>query len=391
MSEPWRLGYLEPWTVETEPLPDDLKHLIYQYQERESQDALPHVVEQIPMKRTVMGLDSPHQMGDHTPYDILERAAVYSLTSHFTLIEPGAANRGAHRHLSAPTLFCVKGQGWELNDEVLYEFGERDMLTVPPYTIHQHGGNDDEDTLIYVPETGRIAYTIGGSVGAREQVKFSDQPKFPEGTQPLYSDNGELEGYRIKKGVLGIEEDIDVKLGADPKVEEVFQARHTAGPYEGRVENTYDRYVQLFHEEASYCKRVDHVVKFDEQPWELTRQGHLKWVVHPRTEVAAKDKWIYFQEIPPGSSSGKHRHAYEELIFVLDGKGHDVHDGERWEWKSGELIVIPAMTEHQHFASEDGRTLTLHAMPRMYEGLGLGGIEQIEDCPEWESEVAAHG
>lgn len=386
MNESWRLGSLDPWKEDVGEVSDTVKEMVYQYGENETATSLPHVVAQLPMRPTVMGTDSPHQTGDHTPYDILTRAPLYSMTSHFTRVDPHAPKRGVHRHLGAPTLFCTSGKGWELNDDEEYLFEQYDMLVVPPYTVHQHGGDEDLGCVIYVPETGRIGYTLG-SLGGREQHKLGEKPSFPDGTEPLYGDNGELKGYRIKKGVLGIPEDIEVVLGPDPEMDAVFVARRSAKSYEGEPETTYDRYLKMLYDEAEYCRKVAHVVRFADEPWELTRQGKLKWVVHPSTECAAKDKWIYFQELPPESRSGLHRHAAEELILVLEGRGYDVHEDERWNWEMGDLIAIPAMMKHQHFSLGE-RVLTLHSMPRTYTNLGLGGIEQIADCPEWVMEHA---
>ena len=148
------------------------------------------------------------------------------------------------------------------------------------------------------------------------------------------------------------------------------------------MENTYDRYVKLIHDEADFCRRVDHVIRETEQPWEQTRQGKLKWMVHPETETATNHTYMYFQEIGPGSRSGQHRHISEELILVLEGRGYDTHDGERWQWDQGDLICIPPMTVHQHFNTGSSRVLLLNCMPSVYTDLGLGGIEQLEDAPE---------
>jgi len=375
---------LEPWKHDHSEHPDEVKRLVHQHMEDRTAGALPHVIEQLPKQPTVQGMDSPHQAGDHISYDMLTRAPHYLLTSHFTSIRPGAPVRGSHRHISAPTLFCLDGRGWERNDDAYYEFDGLDLLVVPPYTIHQHGGFDDVGAEIYVPETGRIHHIMG--LVWREQHKLSEKPTFPDGTEPLY-EGEELVGYRIKRGVLGIEEDIDVMLGAEPQREAAFKGRRESGSSTGEPQDTYERYVQLMHDEADYCREVDHVVRGADRPWEFTRHGKLRWYVHPRTETASKQKWIYLQEIASGSRSGRHRHIAEELILVVRGRGYDVHDGHRWDWKEGDLICIPTMTDHQHFVAGDEDALLLSAMPSHYTFLGLGGIEQFEDAPEFEPEV----
>lgn len=373
---------LKPWQdVRKAIAPDQVKRFVYQRNEDDRVASLPHVLDQLGKKKTVQGYDSPHQTGDHVAYDMLTRGPHYLLTSHFTEISPNAPVRGIHRHISAPTLFCLAGKGWEWNDEVTYRFETYDLLVVPPYTRHQHGADKDVGCQIFVPETGRVHHLLG--LTWREQHKLSEKPTFPEGTEPMYDERGTLKGYRIKKGVLGIAEDIEVILGTEPQRDETFAARRAVGAWEGPVENTYDRYLRLMYDEVDFCRTVDHCAREADQPWELTRQGKLKWLVHPDTKVAANHKWIYFQEIAPGSRSGRHRHIAEELVLVLEGRGYDVHDGRRWNWDQGQLICIPAMTEHQHFNAGGGRAVLLHVMPGHYTHLNLGGIEQLEDAPEY--------
>lgn len=105
----------------------------------------------------------------------------------------------------------------------------------------------------------------------REQIKFADKPTFPDGTEPLYDTDKKLIGYRIKKGVLGITKDIEVILGPEPNREASFQARRNAGNRTSPVENTYDRYMKLMHEEADLCRHAPHVVLEKDEPWESTK------------------------------------------------------------------------------------------------------------------------
>ncbi|MBF4769396.1 cupin domain-containing protein [Nocardioides agariphilus] len=379
-----QLDTLQPWKQDHSQYPDVVKRLVYQNMEDSRADSLPHVLDQLPMKPTVQGMDSPHQAGDHISYEMLTRAPHYLLTSHFTGIAPKAPVRGIHRHISAPTLFCLEGRGWESNDGVIYNFDMHDLLIVPPYTAHQHGGDEDEYALIYVPETGRVHHLMG--LVWREQIKLNEKPSFPQGTKGLYKD-GQLIGYRIEKGVLGITEDLDVLLGSEPKREATFNARREAPPWEGEVANTYDKYLKLMHDEAQFCREVDHVVRAKLTPWEMSRHGKIRWYVHPDTVTASKQKWIYMQEIPAGSRSGRHRHVPEELIYVVQGEGYDIHDGKRWDWKAGQMICVPTMTDHQHFSTGSEPAILLSTMPAHYTFLGLGGIEQIENAPEWEEEL----
>jgi quercetin dioxygenase-like cupin family protein len=373
------MSYIEPWQDQS-TVPDQLKRLLFQSTEDRKAHSLPHVLKPLPSKQTVMGKGSPHQTGDLTCYDILTRGPLYCFASHIIDIAPHVPVRGIHRHIAAPTIFCLKGKGWEMNDGVTYQFETHDMVCFAPYSVHQHGG-DAEVGCMMISLATRLFHTFG--LMWREQHKMTEKPTFPDGTEPLYDAEGKLKGYRIKRGVLGIAEDIEVVVGPEPKLEEVFQARQRSTPSEAPATDTYDRYLKLYHDEVSYLRRVDHVVHDNKEAWEWTPQGKLKWFVHPAIETGGRQVWAYLQEIPPRSRSGKHVHVAEEQILVIEGCGYDVHDGARSNWEAGDFICVPRMTEHQHFNSGDSRVLLLSAMPSPFTDVGLGGIEHLEDAPEY--------
>ena len=55
------------------------------------------------------------------------------------------------------------------------------------------------------------------------------------------------------------------------------------------------------------------------------------------------------------TKSGKHRHQGGLVIYVIDGKGYSVINGERVDWEKGDLVLLPLEkggVEHQHFNSD---------------------------------------
>jgi uncharacterized RmlC-like cupin family protein len=113
----------------------------------------------------------------------------------------------------------------------------------------------------------------------------------------------------------------------------------------------------------------------------------------------------YMQIIPPGSRSGRHRHLAEECLYVLEGRGYDLHQDcdveitdtyhwtpqaevKRYEWEAGDVIYIPPNTIHQHFnASADKPARLISATNRIYKACGLNDLEQLEDAPEYHPAV----
>ena len=62
----------------------------------------------------------------------------------------------------------------------------------------------------------------------------------------------------------------------------------------------------------------------------------------------------YVCEIPPGKELAPQRQLFEEMIYVLDGRGSTtVSNGAgaklSFEWKAGAIFAIPLNTTHQHF------------------------------------------
>ena len=144
------------------------------------------------------------------------------------------------------------------------------------------------------------------------------------------------------------------------------------------------------------------IVKPAEMPWEMARQGILKHLLNEQMNTRMETVDAYMQIIPPGSRSGKHRHLAEECLYVLEGRGYDLHQDcdveitdtyhwkpqkeiKRYDWQAGDVIYVPPNTIHQHFNADPQRPARLiSAINRIYKHCGLNDLEQIEDAPEYE-------
>jgi len=139
--------------------------------------------------------------------------------------------------------------------------------------------------------------------------------------------------------------------------------------------------------------------------WEMSRQGLLKHLINEGMNTRMETVDAYMQIIPPGSRSGKHRHLAEECLYVLEGRGYDLHQDcdveitdtyhwkpqdevKRYEWEAGDVIYIPPNTIHQHCnASADKPVRLISATNRIYKACGLNDLEQVENAPEYDPKV----
>src|SRR6266478_5197587 len=76
---------------------------------------------------------------------------------------------------------------------------------------------------------------------------------------------------------------------------------------------------------AARRRRAGAGVHPEEMPWELSRHGLLKHLLNEGMNTRMETVDAYMLIIPPGSRSGKHRQLAEECLYVLEGRGYDLH------------------------------------------------------------------
>ncbi len=151
------------------------------------------------------------------------------------------------------------------------------------------------------------------------------------------------------------------------------------------------------------------IVRPQEMPWEMARQGLLKHLLNAQMNTRMETVDAYMQIIPAGSRSGRHRHLAEECLYVLEGRGYDLHQDcdveitdtyhwtpvaeiKRFEWEAGDVVYLPPNTIHQHFnASTEQPARLVSVINRIYKYSGLNDLEQIEDAPEYDPAVILTG
>ncbi len=97
------------------------------------------------------------------------------------------------------------------------------------------------------------------------------------------------------------------------------------------------------------------------KPW--SRMGGLGAYVNLFGEELSGGNYI--SEIPPGQSLKPQRHMFEEIVYVLSGRGATTfwtHEGEpkgTFEWKEQSLFALPPNIGYQHFNGDEKRPARL--------------------------------
>ena len=158
---------------------------------------------------------------------------------------------------------------------------------------------------------------------------------------------------------------------------------------EGR--NLWDELIAMRDAQREEVDKSVWLIKGKDLPWENNKQGIMRWYMHPllRTTCINTMK-IFVQEIPPGSRSGRLHHPGNQVIFILEGRGYTVLDGQKYHWSKNDVVQLPLRTKGvtvQHFNADPDRPARFVACePNAFQSSGVdrgSGFEQIEVSPDY--------
>jgi gentisate 1,2-dioxygenase len=146
-----------------------------------------------------------------------------------------------------------------------------------------------------------------------------------------------------------------------------------------------------------YAARLD-VVKSSQMPFERSPDGLIKHIINERMDTKECCIDAYMQFLPPGKASGKQRHLSEEIVYVVEGRGYDLHwdvkfdcreefvweweeTPRRFEWSQGDFVYIPPYCAHQHVNADpnnEARIIVVNS--RIVRAMGFDWFEQLENA-----------
>jgi uncharacterized RmlC-like cupin family protein len=146
-----------------------------------------------------------------------------------------------------------------------------------------------------------------------------------------------------------------------------------------------------------YAGRLN-LVKAKDMPFEHSPDGLIKHIINEKMDTKECCLDIYMQFLPPGKASGKHRHLSEEVIYVVEGKGYDLHwdvkfdvhdtmefewdaEPKRYDWEQGDFIYIPPYCIHKHVNADpasEARIIVINS--RVIKQIGFDWFDQLENA-----------
>jgi quercetin dioxygenase-like cupin family protein len=152
-------------------------------------------------------------------------------------------------------------------------------------------------------------------------------------------------------------------------------------------DNPYETTLRWRRAQAERNENGPIVVKRSAREVFMARQGKLRYfldpIFYPETPLL---HWrVFTHEIR--TKSGKHRHQGGLLIYVLEGRGYSIVEGERMDWEKGDLVLLPLNpneVEHQHFNLDPKKpslwAAFIHLPTQEYLASDL---QQVENSPDF--------
>lgn len=92
----------------------------------------------------------------------------------------------------------------------------------------------------------------------------------------------------------------------------------------------------------------------------------VKHPVNPQEAAVTQTIEGHIDVFAPGACSQKHCHMNSAVFYILEGRGHEVHDGVRYDWEAGDAAIVRNACVHQHFNDDQthpARVLVFKAKP----------------------------
>ena len=83
-------------------------------------------------------------------------------------------------------------------------------------------------------------------------------------------------------------------------------------------------------------------------------QGSQTWgkqLVRPWSGIT-QSLQLHYRVLAPESHGKKHYHQNEAMLYILEGEGYEIHDGQEYKWEAGDLAIIRGGTVHRHYSSD---------------------------------------
>lgn len=105
------------------------------------------------------------------------------------------------------------------------------------------------------------------------------------------------------------------------------------------------RYIDLWKQVLSGPR----VFSTSEMPFGGGPVAFTKFGVSPTVTESTQAVETHIEVLAPGGCSQKHGHMNGAVMYILKGRGYDIHDGQRIDWEAGDVLIVESGCVHEHY------------------------------------------
>lgn len=243
---------------------------------------------------------------------------------------PVGWHTGKHSH-GEEAIFIVDGAGFSVVDGKRYDWDAGSCLFMPYGSIHQHFNSGDKG----VRYLSAMALALERFAGLAKIVQYEEAGETSIG-EPQGVDKAESDIHPEYGRIVLKSKDAPLKKGKEMAA--MLAARK-------------DEFALSMAKQMRATSGPGH--------------GSGSIVLMALPEAGFKAREVEITQVifdSPGANSGRHAHM-EALLYILQGEGYSIVDGEKVPWKKGTLLHVQGpQTVHQHFNTGQGesRRLRIH-------------------------------
>jgi quercetin dioxygenase-like cupin family protein len=261
-----------------------------------------------------------------------------TLQIHFVELPPGTSNHG-HGHQNEAVFYILEGRGYEIHDDVRYDWEQGDLVVAHVDSVHRHFNASDSERALAIVMKAKSLWMYMGLIQQGRSGPVEDESRF------------------------------------------------------GPREDWSQVWTPGLAERTKVVKRAD-------TDWETTPDGRIRVITSKdRTDQRILSVDVYEQEIPPGGRSGRHWHMADEVLYVISGSGHSLHwdveaeiadryyariatEPSTHSFSTGDTVYVPTNTVHQHVNDGDEPLVLLSGQNRMFRYLGYDNVRVLEPASD---------
>lgn len=264
---------------------------------------------------------------------------------------PPEGKTSAHRHSFDSIMFIIDGRGSTIIDGTRYEWQKWDALHLPVWSWHSHTNTDERKPARYLTLTTAPLMELFNLLAVEDIGEMTPPPP----------------------------------AGAVRSLAEVVAAAGRMGD-----RSFYARELARALDQEQARRKATVITRWNKDRLVVNRKGSRSaFLVDPSLGYRTTGLTAVMYQIAPGSRQASHRHGGEAVLYIVDGKGYSIVDGSRYDWESGDAVLVGKWAWHQHFNSDPDRVATIIRM-HMWESLGnlmsivLAPLEMLEEPETWD-------